>query len=161
MNLLETFVKNQAKEKNVYPEVKPGAVVRIHQKFVEVLAQTKSKKQAKTKEAEKVKERVQIFEGTVISRHGKSPLSTITVRKLSDNIGVEYILPLDLPSIQKIEVVKQSKVRRAKLYYLRGRVGKMVRLKDAAQEEIKKKRLLAAKAKKEKKAEDSPVEKKV
>lgn len=130
-NLLETFVKNQTKEKSAYPEIKPGAIVRIHQKFVEVLAQTKSKKQAKTKESEKVKERTQIYEGIVIARHGKSAHSTITVRKTSDGIGVEYILPLDLPSVKKIEVLKQNKVRRAKLYYLRQKTGKAARFKDA------------------------------
>lgn len=130
MTLLETFVKNQTKEKESHPEIKPGAVIRIHQKFVEVLTQTKSKKQAKAKEADKVKERIQIYEGIVISRHGKSAHSTITVRKISDGIGAEYILPLDLPSIKKIEVVKQNKVRRAKLYYLRDKAGKAARFKD-------------------------------
>ncbi len=137
-NLLETFVANQAKEKNVYSDVKPGSVIKIHQRFVEVISQTKSKKQAKAKEAEKVKERIQVFEGTVISRQGKSFSSMITVRKISDGIGVEYILPLNMPSIKKIEVVKQSKVRKAKLYYLRGRTGKALRLKDAAVGPIKK-----------------------
>jgi len=131
MTLLETFVKNQTKEKESHPEIKPGAVIRIHQKFVEVLTQTKSKKQAKAKEADKVKERVQVYEGIVISRHGKSAHSTITVRKISDGIGAEYILPLDLPNIKKIEVVKQNKVRRAKLYYLRDKAGKAARFKDA------------------------------
>lgn len=130
MTLLETFVKNQTKEKESHPEIKPGAVIRIHQKFVEVLTQTKSKKQAKAKEADKVKERIQVYEGIVISRHGKSAHSTITVRKISDGVGVEYILPLDLPSIKKIEIVKQNKVRRAKLYYLRDKAGKAARFKD-------------------------------
>lgn len=132
VNLLETFVKNQTKEKNTYPEVRPGAAIRVYQKFTEVIVQTKSKKQAKAKEAEKVKERIQLFEGLVIARHGKSAQSTINVRKISDGVGVEYILPLDLPSIQKIEVLKQNKVRRAKLYYLRGRTGKAAHLKDTA-----------------------------
>lgn len=128
MTLLETFIKNQAKDKNGYSDIKPGTVVRIHQKFVEVISQTKSKKQAKAKEAEKIKERTQVYEGVVIARHGKSAHSTITVRKMSDGIGVEYILPLDLPSIKKIDIVKQNKVRRAKLYYLRGKAGKAARL---------------------------------
>lgn len=138
VNLMDTFIKNQAQEKSVYPDVKPGSVIKIHQRFVEVISQTKSKKQAKAKEAEKVKERIQVFEGTVISRHGKSASSTITVRKISDGIGVEYVLPLDMPSIKKIEVLKQSKVRKAKLYYLRKRTGKALRLKDAAVGPIKK-----------------------
>lgn len=130
MTLLETFVKNQTKEKESHPEIKPGAVIRIHQKFVEVLSQTKSKKQAKAKESDKIKERIQVYEGIVIARHGKSAHSTITVRKISDGVGVEYILPLDLPNIKKIEVVKQNKVRRAKLYYLRNKSGKAARFKD-------------------------------
>jgi large subunit ribosomal protein L19 len=130
MTLLETFVKNQTKEKESHPEIKPGAVIRIHQRFVEVLTQTKSKKQAKAKEADKIKERIQIYEGIVISRHGKSAHSMITVRKISDGIGAEYILPLDLPSVKKIEVVKHNKVRRAKLYYLRDKAGKAARFKD-------------------------------
>lgn len=151
-NLLETFVANQAKEKNAYPEVKPGSVIKIHQRFVEIISQTKSKKQAKAKEAEKVKERIQVFEGTVISRHGKSFSSTITIRKISDGIGVEYVLPLNMPSIKKIEVVKQSKVRKAKLYYLRGRTGKALRLKDTATGPIKK-----VKAKKENVKEEAKI----
>ena len=130
MTLLETFVKNQTKEKESHPEIKPGAVIRIHQKFVEVLSQTKSKKQAKAKEADKIKERTQIYEGIVIARHGKSAHSMITVRKISDGVGVEYMLPLDLPNIKKIEIVKQNKVRRAKLYYLREKTGKAARFKD-------------------------------
>lgn len=137
-NLLDVFIKNQAKEKNVYPKIKPGSVIKIHQRFAEVISQTKSKKQAKAKEAEKLKERIQIFEGIVISRHGKSFSSTITVRKISGGIGVEYVLPLDMPGIKKIEVVKQNKVRKAKLYYLRGRTGKALRLKDTAIGPIKK-----------------------
>lgn len=130
MTLMETFVKNQTKEKQSQSAIKPGAVIRIHQKFVEVLSQTKSKKQAKAKEADKVKERIQIYEGIVIARHGKSAHSTITVRKISDGIGAEYIIPLDLPNIKKIEIIKQNKVRRAKLYYLRDKAGKAARFKD-------------------------------
>lgn len=136
MTLLETFVKNQTKEKESHPEIKPGAVIRIHQKFVEVLSQTKSKKQAKAKEADKIKERIQVYEGIVIARHGKSAHSTITVRKISDGVGVEYILPLDLPSVKKIELVKQNKVRRAKLYYLRDKAGKAARFKDVKESAV-------------------------
>ena len=101
VNLMDTFIKNQAQEKSVYPDVKPGSVIKIHQRFVEVISQTKSKKQAKAKEAEKIKERIQIFEGTVISRHGKSFSSTITVRKISGGIGVEYVLPWICPTLRK------------------------------------------------------------
>ncbi|MBU3999882.1 50S ribosomal protein L19 [Patescibacteria group bacterium] len=132
VNLLETFVKNKNKGKNAYPEIKPGSIIRIHQKLAEAVAQVKSKKQAKTKAAEEAKERTQSFEGIVISRKGKNNQSTITVRKISGGIGVEYTLPLDLPHIVKIEIVKQTKVRRAKLYYLRGRAGKAARFKEIA-----------------------------
>lgn len=132
MNLLETFAKNKNKDKNAYPEIKPGSIIRVHQKIAEAVAQVKSKKQAKAKVAEEAKERTQVFEGIVISKKGKNSRSTITVRKISGGVGVEYTLPLDLPSIAKIELVKQTRVRRAKLYYLRGRAGKAARFKDLA-----------------------------
>jgi len=91
----------------LYPEVKPGATVKIYQKI----------KETNTKGEEK--ERVQMFEGVVLARRGGGISETITVRKLSYGIGVEKILPLALPTIEKIEVVKQMKTRRSKLYYLR------------------------------------------
>lgn len=158
MKSLELFLKGQAKEKNSYPEVKPGSVVRIHQKFIEVLSQSKSKKQAKAKEAEKVKERTQIFEGMVISRHGKSAFSTITVRKMSDGIGVEYILPLDMPSIKKIEVIKQNRVRRSKLYYLRAHEGKAIKFKEVGKEAEKIKKKKEAKPEKVKEVAEAKME---
>lgn len=132
VNLLETFTKNKNKGKNAYPEIKPGSIIRVHQKIAEAVAQVKSKKQAKAKAAEEAKERTQVFEGIVISRKGKNSQSMITVRKISGGVGVEYTLPLDLPNIAKIEVVKQTRVRRAKLYYLRGRAGKAARFKELA-----------------------------
>lgn len=80
----------------------------------------------KPKEAEKI----QVFEGIVIAKkHGKSPSATFTVRKISNGIGVERIFPLFCPSIIKVETVKRSKVRRAKLYYMRKRAGKKARMK--------------------------------
>ena len=83
----------------------------------------------KVKEGEK--ERVQVFEGLVIARnHGKGINSTITVRRIISGIGVEKIFPLNSPTIDKIEVGKREKVRRAKLYYLRGAKGKRARLKE-------------------------------
>jgi len=75
-------------------------------------------------------ERVHAFEGVVISRSGRGVGETFTVRKLSYGIGVERIFPLHSPQIKKISVIKSGKVRRAKLYYLRKKMGKAARIKD-------------------------------
>ena len=83
---------------------------------------------AKIKEGNR--ERIQIFEGTVIKRQGGSNRETFTVRKTSNGVGVEKTWPLHSPSVQKIEVVRRGKVRRAKLYYLRDRVGKRAKVKE-------------------------------
>jgi len=89
-------------------ELKPGMTVRIHQKI----------KELNTKGEEK--ERIQYFEGIIIARkHNKEIGSTITVRKVSEGIGVEKIFPLNLPTITKIEIKKIAEVKRAKLYFLR------------------------------------------
>lgn len=91
-----------------YPEVKPGMTVRVYQKIKE--------KNPKGEE----KERVQFFDGMVIARrHGQEIGATITVRKISDGIGVEKIFPLSSPMITKIQIKKQAKVRRAKLDFLK------------------------------------------
>ena len=96
------------------PDIRPGDIVKVHQKI---------------KEGDK--QRIQIFEGVVIARkHGKGISSTITVRKVVEGIGVERIFPVNSPSIDKIEVVKSSKVRRAKLYYLRTAKGAKAKLKN-------------------------------
>jgi large subunit ribosomal protein L19 len=76
------------------------------------------------------KERIQIYEGTLIARNNKGISQTITVRKISFSVGVERIFPVNSPVIDKIEVVRTGFVRRAKLYYLRGLKGKAARLKE-------------------------------
>ena len=89
-------------------ELKPGMTVRIHQKIKELNSKGEEK------------ERIQYFEGIIIARkHNKEKGATITVRKVSDGIGVEKIFPLNLPTITKIEIKKIAEVKRAKLYYLR------------------------------------------
>lgn len=76
------------------------------------------------------KERTQVYEGIVIKRQGGSNRETFTVRKLSNGVGVEKTWPLHSPHVEKIEVVRRGKVRRAKLYYLRDRVGKAAKIKE-------------------------------
>ncbi len=111
MNKLEKFNKKQEKE---IDQIRPGYTVRVHQKI---------------KEGDK--QRIQIFEGLVIARkHGKGISSTITVRKISQGIGVERIFPVHAPFVEKIEVVKKHKIRRAKLYYIREKSAKEARLKE-------------------------------
>ncbi len=83
---------------------------------------------AKIKEGNR--ERIQVFEGTVIKRQGGSCRETFTVRKSSNGVGVEKTWPLHSPTVEKIEVVRRGKVRRAKLYYLRDRVGKRAKVKE-------------------------------
>ena len=76
------------------------------------------------------KERIQMFEGTVIARHGGGISETFTVRRVSYGVGVEKTFPLHSPNVEKIEVFRRAKVRRAKLYYLRSRVGKAAKVKE-------------------------------
>ncbi|CEH32017.1 MULTISPECIES: 50S ribosomal protein L19 [Aneurinibacillus] len=103
----------QANMKQDIPSFRPGDTVRVHLKVVEGQ-----------------RERIQVFEGVVIKRRGGSISETFTVRKVSYGVGVERTLPLHSPKIDKIEVVRHGKVRRAKLYYLRDRVGKAARIKE-------------------------------
>ncbi len=95
-------------KKQVIPEIKPGMTIKVYQKIKELNPKGEEK------------ERIQFFEGMVIARkHGKQAGATITVRKISDGVGVEKIFPLNLPTITKIEIKKQARVRRAKLYFLK------------------------------------------
>lgn len=75
-------------------------------------------------------ERIQIFEGTIIAKKGGGISETFTVRKIAYGVGVEKIFPVHSPNIAKIEIVRRGKVRRAKLYYVRGRVGKSSKIKE-------------------------------
>jgi large subunit ribosomal protein L19 len=95
------------------PDFSPGDTVRVNVRVVEG-----------------GRERVQIYEGVVIARNGGGARASFTVRKLSFGVGVERIFPLHAPIIQSIEVVRRGDVRRAKLYYLRDRVGKAARIKE-------------------------------
>jgi len=100
--------------------------VRVHVRVKETTVKEEIKGKLKVTE----RERVQVFEGVLIGLRGSGSRATITVRKVSFGQGVERIFPLHAPTIDKIEVVKQSKVRRAKLYYLRARRGKASRMKE-------------------------------
>ena len=105
------------------PEIRPGDTVRVYQKIPVAVKKTKKKEEESQTKSEE--ERIQTFEGLVLAKkHGKGISAAITVRKEISGIGVEKIFPLHLPTIEKIEVVKRGKTRRAKLYYLRKAKGK-------------------------------------
>ncbi|NLB36379.1 MAG: 50S ribosomal protein L19 [Clostridiales bacterium] len=95
------------------PQIEIGSTVRVH---------------VKIREGER--ERIQIFEGIVIARRGSGVSETFTVRRISYGIGVERVFPVNSPNVAKVELVRNGYVRRAKLYYLRGRVGKAAKVKE-------------------------------
>jgi large subunit ribosomal protein L19 len=111
MNLVDQIEQKEMKEKT--PEVRIGDTARVHFRIVEG-----------------EKERIQVVEGVVIKMRGSQNRKTITVRKVSFGVGVERIFPLHSPRVEKVEIVKHAKVRRAKLYYLRELRGKAARLKE-------------------------------
>jgi large subunit ribosomal protein L19 len=82
------------------------------------------------------KERIQQYQGVVLQRRGSGATETVTVRKISNGVGVERIFPLQSPSIDKIELVKQGKVRRARIFYLRGLAGKAARIQERVKAEV-------------------------
>ena len=112
MNELIRETEKEQLKSNV-DEFRVGDTVKVH---------------AKVKEGQR--ERIQIFEGTVLKRQGGGSRETFTVRKLSGGVGVERTWPVHSPNVDRIEVVRHGKVRRAKLTFLRGRVGKSAKLKE-------------------------------
>ena len=112
MNLMQAFTEKYKKAEP--PVVAVGDTVRVH---------------LKVKEGNR--ERIQVFEGTVIAKKHGGIEETFTVRRVSYGVGVEKVFPVHAPSIEKIELVRHGKVRRAKLYYLRSRVGKAAKVKEA------------------------------
>ncbi len=114
MNAKEIIKNIEAEQlKAEVPEFNVGDTVRVH---------------AKIKEGNR--ERIQVFEGTVLKKQGGSNRETFTVRKFSNCVGGEKTWPLHSPHVEKVEVVRRGKVRRAKLNYLRGRVGKKAKVKE-------------------------------
>ncbi|HET7629307.1 MAG TPA: 50S ribosomal protein L19 [Bacillales bacterium] len=111
-HLIQDITKEQLKQD--IPEFRAGDTLKVHVKVVEGS-----------------RERIQVFEGVVIKRRGGGISETFTVRKISYGVGVERTFPVHSPRIDKIEVTRRGKVRRAKLYYLRSLRGKAARIKEA------------------------------
>lgn len=112
MDLIK-YVEDQFIEDRDFPDFRPGDNISVSYKIVEG-----------------AKERIQIFKGDVIQIKGSGKTKTFTVRKMSGNVGVERIFPFSAPSVVKVDVHKRGKVRRAKLFYLRDRVGKKAKIKE-------------------------------
>ena len=110
MDLIKALNEKQLKE---VPQVLVGDTVRVH---------------VKVKEG--ARERIQVFEGTVIAKKHGGIEETFTVRRISYGVGVEKVFPVNSPNVVKVETVRKGKVRRAKLYYLRGRVGKAAKVQE-------------------------------
>ena len=111
MDIIKAFTNEQLKENA--PQFKIGDTVRVSNKI-----------------KEGNRERVQMYEGTVIAKNGGGISETFTVRRISYGVGVEKTFPLHSPNVEAVTVIRHGKVRRAKLYYLRGRVGKASKLKE-------------------------------
>ena len=111
MNLVEAFTNEQLKKE--LPVIRIGDTIRVHNKI-----------------KEGNRERIQMFEGTVIAKHGGGISETFTVRRMSYGVGVEKTFPIPSPNVEKVDVIRVGKVRRAKLYYLRDRVGKASKVKE-------------------------------
>jgi large subunit ribosomal protein L19 len=111
MDVMKTIEQEQLRQD--IPNFKPGDTVKVHVKVIEG-----------------TRERIQVFEGVVIKRRGGGLTETFAVRRVSFGVGVERTFPIHSPRLAKIEVMRRGRVRRAKLYYLRDRVGKAARIKD-------------------------------
>lgn len=111
MDIISSIEQEQVR--NDIPDFKPGDTVKVHVKVVEG-----------------TRERIQIFEGVVIKRRGGGLRETFTVRRISYGVGVERTFPLHSPRLDRIEVVRKGRVRRARLFYLRSLRGKAARIKD-------------------------------
>ena len=114
MESLVKFIQDEFVTKKEFPEFSAGDTITIYYEI---------------REGEKV--RTQFFRGVVIQRKGSGSSETFTIRKMSGTIGVERIFPINLPALQKIEVNKRGKVRRARIYYFRTLTGKKARIKEA------------------------------
>src|SRR5579871_4372589 len=124
MNLLKQLEAEQMtalRGKKALPDFRPGDTVKVNVKVVDATYDEKSKQM-------KTRERLQAFEGVCISRAGEGINESFTVRKLSYGEGVERVFPVYSPLVDSVQVVRKGKVRRAKLYYLRGRRGKSARI---------------------------------
>ena len=111
MDQIKNLTAGQLKENA--PKIQIGSTVKVH---------------VKIREGER--ERIQVFEGTVIARNNSGIAETFTVRRVSYGVGVERVFPVHSPNVDKVEIVREGKVRRAKLYYLRDRVGKAAKVKE-------------------------------
>jgi len=111
MDIIKSIEQEQIR--NDLPKIEIGDYVRVHLKI-----------------KEGNRERIQVFEGTVIAKKGSGLKETFTVRRISYGVGVERILPVNSPKISNIEIVRKGKVRRAKLYYLRERMGKAAKVEE-------------------------------
>ena len=111
MDLIKAFTNEQLKE--TVPTLNIGDTVRVHNKIVEG-----------------TRERIQMFEGTIIAKHGGGISETFTVRRISYGVGVEKTFPVHSPNVVQVDIIRSGKVRPAKLYYIRNRVGKASKVKE-------------------------------
>ena len=112
MDLIKAFTSEQFRKDDLVLNI--GDTVKVHNKI-----------------KEGARERIQLFEGTIIAKHGGGISETFTVRRISYGVGVEKTFPVHSPNVVKVDVIRSGKVRRAKLYYLRDRVGKAAKVKEA------------------------------